>query len=96
MLSWYDCGCGGNPPLYTAYVVGLVMVEESITFCVKAVMLLVFTVLDGGYRFACGFVVTYAYNVHSVLRTHSTDRTVSYSSRTHLIYDMRSSFYAYK
>ena len=32
------------------------------------------------------FVVTYAYNIHAV-RTHSTDRTVSYSSRTHLIYD---------
>ena len=32
-------------------------------------------------------VVTYAYNVHAVLRTHSIDRTVSYSSRTHLMYD---------
>ena len=34
-----------------------------------------------------GSVVTYAYNIHAVLRTHSTDCTVSYSSRTHLIYD---------
>ena len=41
--------------------------------------------------------MTYAYNVHAV-RTHSTDRTVSYSSRTHHTYTTptRSSFYAYK
>ena len=31
--------------------------------------------------------MTYAYNIHAV-RTHSTDRTVPYSSRTHHIYDI--------
>ena len=41
------------------------------------------------YFQACSvrIVVTYAYNIHAV-RTHSTDRTVSYSSRTHHIYDI--------
>ena len=32
-------------------------------------------------------VVTYVYNIHAV-RTHSTDRTVSNSSRAHHIYDI--------
>ena len=39
---------------------------------------------DGGMNMIR--VVTYAYNLHAV-RTHHSDRTASYSSRTHDIYD---------
>ena len=45
-------------------------------------------VCSGTVEYYYYHVVTYAYNIHAV-RTHSTDRTVSYSSRTHHIRHIR-------
>ena len=43
--------------------------------------------LRGNVQDFDGTVVTFTYNIHAV-RTHSTDRTASYSSRTYHIYDI--------